>query len=455
MSSFTGGQRYLGPIKLSPGVTPAQIIVFLFVIVAANCMLGFMGLIQPYVFREILHIPAGVQGRVAGGLSTIQQVGTICFISVAGVLADRIGRRAVLMIAVFGYAACLFVYPLMTTLIALYVIRFVFGAVYTGHTAGGATMMIDYPDNNSRGKFISLMLIVQGLGTAIFVGYIGARLPEWMGKAGFSSAVAGRAAFWALSALGLAGLLVAQFWLTEPKPKNLSTAHAPGGGKFKAYIADAKGVFVHARTNPRFGMVMLLGFVVRSDFVVVISFLSLWVVRGSAAQGIGIGPAMAHAGILTSVFTVVSLVTPFLFGSLADRVNRMLMMVISLGATGLALTATMLVTNVNGVAMYVVIGVIGVTETIQVIASNAVFGEEAPAHLRGSAMGIFALIGQISVIIVSLIGGILFDKLGYSAPFVMAGALNIIFAFIGFYMTWRAGQAHVSTLSSNPTTKRG
>jgi hypothetical protein len=47
-------------------------------------------------------------------------------------------------------------------------------------------------------------------------------------------------------------------------------------------------------------------------------------------------------------------------------------------------------------------------------------------------MGAFAFLGSISVVVITYAGGHLFSLLGYVAPFVMVGLLNLMFALIGF-----------------------
>jgi hypothetical protein len=42
-------------------------------------------------------------------------------------------------------------------------------------------------------------------------------------------------------------------------------------------------------------------------------------------------------------------------------------------------------------------------------------------------VGVFVLLGSVSVILVSFVGGRLFDSVGYVAPFVLVGILNALF----------------------------
>lgn len=54
--------------------------------------------------------------------------------------------------------------------------------------------------------------------------------------------------------------------------------------------------------------------------------------------------------------------------------------------------------------------------------------ERAPPSLRGSAMGVYVFMGTLSVMLVSYLAGVLFDELGFTAPFLFLAGLNLVFA---------------------------
>jgi MFS family permease len=60
------------------------------------------------------------------------------------------------------------------------------------------------------------------------------------------------------------------------------------------------------------------------------------------------------------------------------------------------------------------------------MATQALLGEQTPAHLRGSATGAFTVVGMLGAMCVNAIGGLLFDKVSFVSPFVMVGVINII-----------------------------
>jgi MFS family permease len=119
------------------------------------------------------------------------------------------------------------------------------------------------------------------------------------------------------------------------------------------------------------------------------------------------------------------------FGFVADRFVRTTLLVITCALAGLAFVSTALAPSAFSVWAYVVVALVGATETALIVSIQSVMGEEAPPALRGSAMGVFAFLGSISVVVISYAGGQLFGAFGYVAPFVMVGLLNLAFAAIG------------------------
>lgn len=132
-ASFSPSQRSIGPIKLAPGNTPGQVGVFVVVLLVAVSVITFMPMMQALVFTEILHVAKAEQGRLAGNLVTTQQIAVLSCVGLAGSLADRFGRKRVLLTAIFGYGLVMFAYPLAGTVAMLFVIQFCFGVLSTGN----------------------------------------------------------------------------------------------------------------------------------------------------------------------------------------------------------------------------------------------------------------------------------------------------------------------------------
>jgi MFS family permease len=439
-------QARIGPIRLSPGVSAREVFIFLFVTGIAVVFTAFINLMQPYVFREMLHVPAHEQGRLAGQLMTVQQFVFLIFVGVAGSLADRVGRKAMLVFALLGFSLSAALYPLASGIMALFLIRVLFGLASTGHTAGGPTKFFDYPDNASRGKFMALVMVFNALLSIVLIGGIGSRLPGWLRSSGLSIADAGARALWISAALGVLTALVAMFFMMRDRPTAEQRAtQAAGRGGVRQMFAGFGEVLAYAKVNRGFGMLLVTCFVIRSDTAVIGSFMALWVTTDGAKHGVSTVEAIKIAGQLAAIISAMSLVMPPILGVLLDRVSRQTIYIVSVAAVGVVFLCAPLVHDVTTWTIYALAVFIGLAESAQTISQQAFFGEQAPAHLRGTAYGLLAFFGTASVVVISAIAGYLFDLMGPTAPFILTGALHAASALVAVaILARRAGALRTS-----------
>jgi MFS family permease len=338
-----------------------------------------------------------------------------------GALGDRVGRRLLLMLTLIGFGACLLGFSLVGGLAAMVAIRVAYGCASSLHTASVPPKFVEYPAEASRGKFMALTMVTLNLSGMVLVGYVAARLPSWFHLTGMDIVASGRSAMWAVG--GVALVLAVATRLFMMPDKRLPKANA---GERRSFIAGYRELFAYGRTNPNFGLLIVTALVIRTDVAVLQSFLSLWVVTSARGEGIGTLAALKIVGTLTAIQSACSIVIPLVLGPILDRANRAPIYAGSVGFVGIALLSTMLVDNVTSWPIYAVVVFIGIGEAAQTISQQAFFGQEAPPHLRGTAYGMLAVMGTVSVVLVSLIGGQLFDKLGPTGPFMLSGWLHVI-----------------------------
>ena len=123
-----------------------------------------------------------------------------------------------------------------------------------------------------------------------------------------------------------------------------------------------------------------------------------------------------------------------LFGVINDKVSRTTMTLTSLAMMAAAFGFFGFVTNAFGTMMIAGAFLLGVAESAEAIASQTFLAEQAPAHLRGSSIGVFSFLGTTSLMVINLVGGYLFDKVGFSSPLVMEGVLHLIVLAIAIWV---------------------
>lgn len=413
-------QRRIGPILLAPGIPPREVYIFLTVTSVASALTAFLNVMQPFVYTEIAAIPAAEQGRLAGQLMTVQQICVILCVGLAGALADRVGRKVLLIAALAGFSMTALVFPLTASIFAMVVVRALFGAASALHTASGPTKFFDYPDNASRGKFMALVMIWMAVVAAVLLG-AGGQLPGWLQAAGAGVRGAGSGTLWIAGAFGLIFAVLGAVFLMRDKPAP-GTAGAPG---LVGMLAGFREVMAAARGNRSFATLIVTAFVVRTDDAVIASFLALWVSIEGAREGLGMVQTVGIAGTLTGIIRLAHLLVPPVMGPLLDRYDRQSLYLGSIAAVGLAFVGAPLVGSVQGWPIYAYAVLVGVVEAGQTICQQAFFGQEAPAHLRGTSYSLLAIFGTVSVIVTSIVAGHLFDGMGPTAPFTLIGALHI------------------------------
>lgn len=439
MEQDQSGCKRLGPIRLSPGVEPWHVGVFLLTNTVTSTLIGYVTVVQPYILTQVLHIAVNQQGRLTGLLNAAHYGAVALLIVAAGSLADIVGRKPIVLMGMAGFVITLILLPFAASVAALFALRFFLGAASTGHTAGNTSMTVDFPTNETRGAFIAGAMIVQSIVSAVLVGMLFSRAPAFLVAHGFDPVAALRWSVWGLASLGAVVTVIAVFFLrVPPRPPGVQ----PRALSLKSILDTSREVLAHARIDPVFGLILLASFVIRSDFFVTQSFMSVWVMGASKLQGVDPPQALKTVGLCSMTWQLSAAVSPLFLGYIADRFSRMGMLIGSLAFAALAFTATLFVHRVDGIAILVVFGAIGAAEMAQTVSSQAAYGERAPPGLRGSGIGYFVLTGTISVVVISYLSGILFDKLGFIAPFLFLAFLNLLFVAAAIYfLLSRRGRA--------------
>jgi predicted MFS family arabinose efflux permease len=68
-------------------------------------------------------------------------------------------------------------------------------------------------------------------------------------------------------------------------------------------------------------------------------------------------------------------------------------------------------------------------------------GWEAPSRIRGAAAGVFNVVGTFGILFATLVGGEVFDRIGYTAPFTMMAIVNGVVALVALTIYLRFGNS--------------
>jgi MFS family permease len=430
------GLYRVGPLVMRPEVSPKNVWTLFFVSFFGIAMMNTVGVMQPYVFNEILKIPLNEQGSLAGNLTVIQEIVALILLGPAGALSDRVGRRPIFATGflLLGLGYCL--YPLANAAWELAIFRLFIASGVSCVNVMLVAVANDYPMEKSRAKMIAAVFIFNGLGIASLPRLIGG-LPDRFIDAGIDSIWAGRFAFWCVTALcvTLASVL---FWGLRPGAPAQLTKREPLLATLKVGLAAGR--------NPRVALAYTAGLVSRADLAVVSTFLTLWLVQEGIGQGLSTGEALKKATLFYIIIQAMAVPWAPIFGWILDRVDRVAGLAGAMILAGIGYGSLGMLENPLGNGMYIAAAFVGMGEMAANISATSLIGKEAPDRGRGAVLGLYSLSGALGIMFVALAGGWLFDNWRPVGPFLlMAGANCVMFTLAVITFIATRGQAATAT----------
>ncbi len=430
------GLYRVGPIVMRSGVTRKNLWTLFFVSFFSIAMMNSVGIMQAYLFNEILQIPPNEQGSLTGTLLVVQELVVILLVGVAGALSDRVGRPPVFatgfLLLALGY--CL--YPLASGDLETVRWELVFFRLFIASGVACVNVMLssvanDYPVDRTRAKTIAAVFIFNGVGIASLPRLVGG-LPQTFIEMGIDPVWAGRYTYWILSGICVTLALVL-LWGLKPGAMTKSAQREPMLATLKVGLAAGR--------MPRVALGYAAAFVSRADLAVVSQFLTLWLVQEGMAQGMTPAEATVKATFFYIVIQAFALPWAVVFGILLDKIDRVKGLMIGMGVAFVGYASLGMLENPLSNGMYIAAAFVGAGEMSSNISATSLIGKEAPERGRGAVLGLFSLFGAVGIMVVGIVGGWLFDNWKPVGPFLyMAGsnAFMVLAAVLVFVATRRA-----------------
>lgn len=342
----------------------------------------------------------GVGTTLVGLTVSIFAVARLMFNLPAGMVADRFGRRAILVtgpvltsIGMFGSAFAGSIWTLMAW-------RFVAGAGSALYMGGAMVYLIDIAQPHQLTRYVATNQWALSLGVAMGPGLGGLVADRWGLSAPFAM-------------VGVMTLVAAAYTMLRlPETLGLrSTAEGAADSRADSNTATARSI---ALSRP----FLLLAFV----------SLTIFIIRGGmrgtllplyADEAIGWGPR--EVGL---VFTGTGLITLFTLppsARAADAIGRRWVIIFSgvvagIGCLVIAGSATAIGFVLGNIVLSLGTGTAGP-------APAAFVADITPSHLRGVMVGWYRSAGDVGVIIGPLLLGLIADQVSIAAAMVVAGVL--------------------------------
>lgn len=407
----------LGPFWLAPGISRGNAMVLLF---SGFSMIGlstFNAFAQPYLLQEVLNIPRDQQGTLIGTLGLIQEAIVIALVGVIGASSDKLGRRAVYVFGVLFLGLGFAVYPMAESVPQLYAVRIFYSFGFAAASVMLHVCLAEYPKNSSRGKWIGTAAMCNGLGV-VLMAFVLSKTPSWFESLGFDSVQAIRMSYWAIAACFVMLAVLIRFGM------------APGTSHIDRRESNLKLLMqgiAAARTNPRIVLSYFMAFASRGDLVILTTFFSLWLVQEGNERGWSAAETTAKAGMYFGISQLCGLLWSYPMGVIIDKLNRMSAMCVAFGIACVGYFLLGQVSDPFGTGFFLAACVLaGMGEASVMIAGAVLVGQEAPADCRGAVLGTFSLFGAFGIMVLTYAGGVIFDQIGPTAPFVMMGWINLM-----------------------------
>jgi MFS transporter, DHA1 family, multidrug resistance protein len=382
---------------------------------ASFLMFTAFGFVFPFLPLFIAQLGVGdvAQVEVWSGISSFGQALVLSVFSpIWGALADRRGRRIMVLRAAFGGGLIIGVMGLSQNIWQFMGLRLIQGAM-TGVVAAASALAISFVPRNRIGTALGLIQMSSFAGNAV-----GPSL------GGFTADHFGyRPSFIVSGGLFIAAGILTILFVTEkfvPPPPD----QTKGG---------LRGIFRDIRTRGRdrqLLVMMVVLFSAQFGVNVVQPMLPLFVQYIDPAES-----AATVTGVIFTVAGVVAAVSSLIWGRLGDRIGyRRLLIGMALGA-GLIYIPQALVVNV--LQLIVLRGVLGIFDGGLLPSANALIASSTPADQRtarashGTTYGLVYLANGMGFALGPLAGGLIAATLGLRNVFLVTAAILLV---IGVYL---------------------
>lgn len=423
------GRKFLF-IWLQPGITTLNAVVFLYSAFATIGLLTFVSTGTALVLNSNFGLPVNAQGAISGDLVIVTEIVQLLVFGVVGVLADRFGRRELFAVGILVMGIGYLLYPFAASVNELMVYRGIYALGLGASTGMLGTILADYPQDRSRGKFVALAGVFNGLGVLCVTVVFGRLVPPVLVDAGFDAITTTRivhAIVFAACAVSAVLFLIGLKKGVPAKPEE----RLP----MRELVVSG---FAEAVRNPRIGLSYAAAFVARSDLVVLGTFTVLWGTVAGVGQGMDPALAAARGAGIFGIAQGAALLWLMLLGAIMDRFNRVSGAVFCMALAAIGYCSMLLVDDPLSRDAMPLFMLLGVGQISAFFGATTLISQEAPKLARGAVVGAFNMCGAIGILLAGLVGGRLFDAVSPAAPFVMIGVMNALVMLLAIVVRMRS-----------------
>ncbi len=334
---------------------------------------------------------------------TVYALAQLLFLPAWGWVSDRVGRRPVILISLFGTVCSFVVLAFADSIGMIYAARALAGffAASIG-TAQAVVTDVTSPSERARGMGIIGAAFGAGMIVGPMIGGLTAELHE-------------KAPFYAVALLATANFIVAWLRLPESRPLEL---RSPDWSEFRHSFVPTPVRLVMAVHDRRIGLFLYLFFQLFTAFAVLEALITLYMGDEYGATPLDVGLLFAWIGVVLAV------TQGLLLRRLVNQAGETHLVVIGLVAMGTGLAAMAFVPSYGW--FYAVGTVIAFGNGITFPSFTSLYSKACEAENAGELLGQGQAMATTGRIVGPTIGGLLMQHWFPSAPFLIAGAMMLL-----------------------------
>lgn len=414
-------------VKVSEGIKATNFWSLIFAAFLINTILPLFHIIQPIWLEKVIKIDPSSYGKINANLQIIMEMVNIVFVGYIGILSDRWGRKVLMGTGFIIFGSGFFIYGYSNSIAAalgidpvtiVYFLRGINALAFLFLWPQLITMIADYTSVESRGKGMGAVNLIGIFGAVISLVLL-SKLPQLVGIMKF---------FYLGPILGILGFTVVTAGIVDKASKSKIPHHSLEKKEWKKVIAAVK-------ENVGLRVCFISAFSARADQSILGLFLITWAVKVAQNFGKTSASATALASAVMGVNVILAALSSPLFGFLTDRWSRKSVLCMCLGLSSIAYIGLSFLSSPFSPLIYLFMVFLGFGISGITIAAQTLTADLSPKEIVGSVLGGFNTTGAIGIMFFALIGGYLFDNIGYTTPFLIKGVGDIL-VIIYILLNW-------------------
>lgn len=372
------------------------------VVVFATILIDFVGFSVLIPILPLFAERLGASPVDVALLLALYALAQLLFSPMWGWVSDRVGRRPVILVSLFGTVVSFLVLAFANSIGALYAARVV-GGFFAATIGTAQAVVTDVTRLEERAR--GMAVIGAAFGAGMIVGPM---------LGGLLSEVGEKVPFYAVAALAAANWALAWRRLPESRPAGLAP---PGWLEFWQSLVPTPLRLVAAVHERRIALFLYLFFHLFTAFAVLEALITLYVGTRFGASMLDVGLLFAWIGLVLVLTQAVAL------RRMARRLDEAQLVALGLAAMGVGLAGLPGLPDFHW--FYAAGAVIAFGNGIAIPAFTSLYSKACRAERAGELLGQSQAMATTGRIVGPVCGGLLMQSVSPGAPFLVAGAMML------------------------------